>query len=53
MGSKVVIQKHQTLIDLALQYCGNADALFAIAELNDVEPTEDIEPGSLILIWEK
>jgi hypothetical protein len=48
-----VILKHQTIIDVALQHCGNADAAFDIAALNDIEITDDIAPGTelLLLMW--
>lgn len=47
---KAIIKKHQSLLDIALQYCGNADALFAIAELNDLEPTQEVAPGTELLL---
>ena len=45
-----VLQKHQTLMDIALQECGSTDALFALAALNNLEPTQDVAPGTLLLL---
>jgi hypothetical protein len=44
------IDKHQTIIDVALQECGNADAAFDIAALNGIEITDDIAPGTELLL---
>jgi hypothetical protein len=42
---KHVIEKHQTILDLAMQHCGTADALFDIAELNDIDVTSEVAAG--------
>jgi hypothetical protein len=47
---KVTIKKQQTLIDVALQYCGNADAISEIASLNDLELTQELEPGTVLMV---
>lgn len=47
---RAVLQKHQTLIDIALQYCGNADAMFELALLNGVELTAEVLPGTALLL---
>jgi hypothetical protein len=48
----VTLEVHQTMLDLALQHCGSADALVEIASLNDVEITEELPAGSLVIVPE-
>lgn len=50
---KVPLQKHQTILDLALQYCGSAEALADIARLNDINETEEVAAGSMIWVPEE
>jgi len=46
----IEIQKHQTLMDIAIQYCGTVEALAELAALNDLETTDDLTPGEYLLI---
>lgn len=48
--SKAILQKHQTLVDFVIQYTGNADALFDLCELNDLELTEQPAPGTELIL---
>ncbi len=49
----IEIGEGQCLIDVAMQYCGNALRVFDIAALNDLlSITDIIEPGTLISIPE-
>lgn len=41
---------HQTLLDVAVQNCGSADALINLALLNDKSLTEDVPAGTSLLL---
>ena len=40
----------QTLFDIAVQYCGCADAAFGLAVLNGLNLTDDLEAGQELQI---
>lgn len=40
----------QTLIDIAMQYCGDAMRLFEIAELNNLDITDDLTGGQTLIV---
>jgi hypothetical protein len=40
----------QTLIDLSMQYLGNADDAMLLSEINGLSITEDLVPGQEIMI---
>lgn len=42
---KVSVKHRQCLVDIALQVCGSAEAVFAIAEQNGLSITDDLEVG--------
>ena len=44
----IKVRDRQSIWDIALQVCGDAEAAFAIAELNDVSLSEQIAPGTEI-----
>lgn len=46
------IQKHQTIIDLALLNSGSLEAFFEIALLNGLELTQEVNPGTNLLMPE-
>lgn len=46
------IRVRQTVPDFACQCAGQLDALFEIAELNGISITEDVEPGTELLLNE-
>jgi hypothetical protein len=46
----IKIHEGQTLIDIAMQYCGDALAVFDVADLNALGVTDDLIPGQTILI---
>jgi len=43
------VSEGQSLIDIAIQYCGSADAAMAIAVLNELSITDDPIPGTELL----
>lgn len=43
-----VAMSGQTMFDLALQYCGDIEAAFDIASLNDMPVTSSLCPGETI-----
>ena len=40
------VRKHQNLIDVAIQHCGDAAAAIRIAAANGLSLTDDLQPGS-------
>ena len=40
----------QTIFDVAIQHCGNANAAFQIAALNELSLTDDLTPGQSLQI---
>ena len=40
-----IVLDGQTLLDIAVQYCGSADAAFEIAQLNGLSVTDDLMTG--------
>lgn len=44
----VKVRDRQSVFDLALRWGGDAEAAFAIAELNDMSVSEQIDPGTEI-----
>ena len=46
----ITIQDRQTLFDIAIQYCGDREAVFQIADLNDLPITEELLAGSFVKI---
>ncbi|MCL2245863.1 MAG: hypothetical protein FWC10_06710 [Lentimicrobiaceae bacterium] len=41
----IKVQNRQTIWDIAIQYCGDREAAFQIAEINDISLTEDLPAG--------
>lgn len=41
----MIVQQGQCLVDLAIQYCGDAMGIFQIALLNNISLTEGVHPG--------
>jgi len=48
--SLIIIEPRQTLIDVAIQSTGSVDAVFELAELNDISITDDLVPGSSLIV---
>ena len=44
----ITVQNRQTLFDIAVQYCGDREAAFQIADINNLSLTEDLVAGSVI-----
>ncbi|MBW7839225.1 MAG: hypothetical protein H3C36_06250 [Chitinophagaceae bacterium] len=42
----ITVLNNQSLFDLAIRYCGTAQAAFAIAALNNISLTGDLKAGS-------
>jgi hypothetical protein len=42
---KITVQNRQTIFDIAIQYCGDRETAFQIAEINDISLTEDFPAG--------
>lgn len=45
---KVIVQDRQCLADIALQVCGSIEAIFAIAEKNNLAITDDLIVGQIL-----
>lgn len=48
--SKVIIQAGQNIGDIAIQYCGDHQAIFEIARLNNLSITDEVAAGTEIEI---
>ena len=48
----VTVIAHQSLLDIAVQEYGNAEAAFEIAVANNLDATDKLEPGMSLLIPE-
>ena len=44
----IIVLHNQTIIDIAIQYFGTAEAAFDIALMNQLSITDDIEPGQIL-----
>ena len=49
---KVTVLSNQTLLDLAIQQYGSAEAVFILAEENQISPSQDLETGMEIIVPE-
>ncbi|MGN0235834.1 MAG: hypothetical protein ACI4BD_05950 [Paludibacteraceae bacterium] len=45
---KVIVQDRQCLVDIALQTCGSLEAVFALAERNNLSITDDLSIGQVL-----
>jgi len=43
--SKIVVQSHQNVLDIALQQYGNAEAAFDLSIANGLSLSDDLAPG--------
>lgn len=41
----ITVASKQSVLDLALQYCGGLEAAFELARLNDISITDDLSVG--------
>lgn len=48
--SSAVVQPGQTLEDIAIQYCGSEESVFALATLNGLGFTDDVTPGQELIL---
>jgi hypothetical protein len=46
----ITAQERQTLLDIAIKYCGDAEAVFEIMNLNDVSITDVLQTGQTITV---
>jgi len=44
----VILQQGQGLMDVAVQHCGDAGALFSLALANGLSITEELSPGTIL-----
>lgn len=49
---QIKVKNGQTILDIAVQYCGDVEAAFDIAAMNDIEVTSQPETGTVLLIPE-
>ena len=49
---KITVRDRQTLFDIALQYCGDREAVFEIAKLNDFPVTAELSAGTEVTVPE-
>lgn len=48
--SEVVVKQRQSLLDVAIQYLGGIENVFALASENGISITDDLEAGSILLL---
>lgn len=48
MANTININQGQSLLDIAIQYCGSIESLFDIAELNSISPTDTVAGALLV-----
>lgn len=48
--SKAIVQAGQTITDIALQYLGAEQAVYALAQLNALDVTEILVPGQELVL---
>ena len=46
----VIVKERQSIADIALQYCGDVEAVFRISELNDISVPESLSVGMELII---
>lgn len=46
----IIVQSGQSLLDIAVQYCGSADAALEIAALNGMVPTAQPKTGERLTV---
>lgn len=46
----IVVENGQTLMDLAIQYYGNASAIFDLANDNGLAVTDELHPGTALVV---
>ncbi|MDR0604592.1 MAG: hypothetical protein LBG80_09850 [Bacteroidales bacterium] len=46
----ITVQERQTILDIALQYCGDVQSVFEIIELNDFSITEELKTGQAVVV---
>lgn len=42
------VEQGQCLVDIAIQHCGGVGALYRLAGLNGISPTEYVSPGTIL-----
>ncbi len=47
---QIQVLNNQTLIDIAIRYCGTIEALFDLALINEISVTGDLVPGQILKI---
>lgn len=50
--NKAVVQQGQSILDVALQQCGNIEAIFEMAALNSISVTDDLPAGNSLVMPE-
>ena len=46
----ITVASRQSILDIALQYCGSVEAAFQIAQINNLALTDELTPGQQIEI---
>lgn len=47
---KATVKAGQNLGDIAVQYCGDHQAIFELARLNNLSVTDDVAAGSVLIL---
>lgn len=49
----IIVLDNQSLLDIAIRYCGTVEAVVAIAVLNNVSVTAELVPGKILQVPEQ
>lgn len=47
---EIIVKQGQSLADIAIQYYGNIEGLFDLADRNNISPSGSVEPGSTLML---
>ncbi len=50
---KATVRVHQTLVDISVQYCGSAEAVFELARINGLSVTDELVAGQELILPEQ
>ena len=50
---KATVRVNQTLVDIAVQYCGSVEAVFELAQMNGLSVTDELTAGQELILPEQ
>lgn len=46
----ITVSEGQSLLDIAVEHCGDVEKAYDIAEMNSIELTEELQPGTSLKV---